>query len=400
MVIKIFMPISTTSKMCSQDYSLAPTNGKGCKFCSIDSMTESYTYGFVDRENERYKSIVEEIYTNENSTLDILIVDAATYRIELIKNLGDIIWHPCLLLSGNAVESTIKITKENAPSFIRYLAEYYMGLADLRLLGKLIYFARGSICTYGNNILELCYEDEGVTRKSFKLALQPIEVQAIKEGYDYKNGNVIKHAFIEDIAYLPIASTTDQLTTLSQRVDTIENKIRKENNNMNFSLNNIFKDVKFGRANENFALTFEGKIAFKGKHYDEKSKSLVDNMGMVIDASELIYIMPLQSIAAGDIVCKGTDAFYYDGANFINLVTGEKTEYVPTRIFNMTFYSVVKNMASGMFGKNTNMQNMLPFFLLQNKGNNDNSMLMALMMSQGGFNPFAAANTNTNTKGE
>jgi hypothetical protein len=112
----------------------------------------------------------------------------------------------------------------------------------------------------------------------------------------------------------------------------------------------------------------------------------------------LIYIMLQPTIAAGDIVVKNNTAFYYDGTNFINMGTGEKTEYVPTRIFNMTFYSVVKNLAQNMFaGANgCGMNNMLPLLLLQDKGNNNDNLMLMMMMSQGGFNLFGTPTNNTN----
>ena len=179
----------------------------------------------------------------------------------------------------------------------------------------------------------------------------------------------------------------------TDRLPTKENKKKEGNRDMNLSLNNLLKDVYFGRANGNYALSINGKVTYKGKYYDDGA--LNDSMGLTIDANGLIFIIPSQTISKGDIVLKGNVPCYYDGVNFISYEDGSKVEYVPTKIFNMTFYSVVKNFAANMFGGG-NMNNMLPFLLLQDRKDNDNdNLLLMMMMSNGGLDFSSMFGTKT-----
>ena len=153
----------------------------------------------------------------------------------------------------------------------------------------------------------------------------------------------------------------------------------------NLNLSNALKEVRFGKASGSFALTMDGQIAFCGTYYDAKNKCLVDAGGMLIEGSNLLYVLPQPSINRGDIVIKGLTAFYYDGKDFINLRSGEKTSYVPIKIFNITFYAVVKNlMAETMQNNNGNnmIMNMLPL-LLSKDSNEVDTLLMIMLMNQG-----------------
>jgi len=153
-------------------------------------------------------------------------------------------------------------------------------------------------------------------------------------------------------------------------------KQRKENKIM-LNLRDAFKDVQFGKAGRDFQLSFDGHICFKGKYFD--GKALNDTLGLSFDLEGLIYVMPSQTINAGDIVVKGNKAFYYDGSLFIDLDSGLKAEYVPTKVFNMTFYSVVKNLAGDMFKGQAN-NNLLPLLLLGDRQGSDSSDLLAFML--------------------
>lgn len=164
-------------------------------------------------------------------------------------------------------------------------------------------------------------------------------------------------------------------------------KPKKENKNMNLGTN-LFKDLSFGKASSSFALSFDNHITFNGKYYADGS--LNDACGLTLDLDGLLYVMPTQELKTGDIIYKkGVDAYYYDGTSYISLTTGQKAEYVPTKVFGMTFYSVVKNLAGNMFGadasKNNPMANMLPFLLLDRDGDNDD-LLKFMLLSQGNFN--------------
>ena len=157
---------------------------------------------------------------------------------------------------------------------------------------------------------------------------------------------------------------------------------------MNFNTQNIFKNIKFGKADTRFALSFNNEITFNGKYYD--GKALQDSLGLTLDIDGLLYIMPVQELKKGDIVVKDNDAFYYDGEHYISLTSGQIADYVPTKVLNMTFYSVVKNLAGNMFSGNGQMNNMLPFLLL-GRDNDSDSLVKFMLLSQGGFNLFGTA---------
>lgn len=164
------------------------------------------------------------------------------------------------------------------------------------------------------------------------------------------------------------------------------NEPKKEKQKMNLGTN-LFKDLYFGKAPNQFALSFNNQITYNGKYYADNA--LNDACGLTLDFEGLLYIMPTQELKAGDIVAKKGDAFYFDGKNYISLTTGQKAEYVPTKVLGMTFYSVVKNLAGNMFGtadsKTNPMANMLPFLLL-GKDNDSDDLVKFMLLSQGGFN--------------
>ena len=161
---------------------------------------------------------------------------------------------------------------------------------------------------------------------------------------------------------------------------------KKENKIMNLGTN-LFKDLYFGKAPSQFALSFNNQITYNGKYYADGAVN--DACGLTLDFDGLLYIMPTQELKAGDIVAKKNDAFYFDGKNYISLTSGQKAEYVPTKVLGMTFYSVVKNLAGNMFGtadaKTNPMANMLPFLLL-GKDNDSDDLVKFMLLSQGGFN--------------
>ena len=164
---------------------------------------------------------------------------------------------------------------------------------------------------------------------------------------------------------------------------------KKENKIMNLGTD-LFKDLYFGKAPNQFALSLNNQITYNGKYYADGA--LNDACGLTLDFDGLLYVMPTQEIKAGDIIYKRSfGAFYFDGKEYIDLTTGQKAEYVPVKVFGMTFYSVVKNLAGDMFGtadaKTNPMANMLPFLLL-GKNNDSDDLVKFMLLSQGGFNFF------------
>jgi hypothetical protein len=390
-------------------------SGKGIKF--IRSESNVAYYSFVDPLNDRYLSIRGEIYKTYHNT-DALTINAVDFREFGLLEEGSV-WRAVEIDSGIAMFRELYLDANQVEPYITYLVSH---LNDNRateeegyMLGKMVRFNGGDFKDVGHKLeVRFFTKGEGLSGLTSLYIAGRQEKESFKYGY-YSLEPSIDLTVPVTASGAPLRSYTGTAsgtvktycpeieklkTTVEEFKNTIEkNNRRKEKKTMNLNLNNIMKDVQFGKAGSNFALTFDGQVAFMGKSYDAKTKSLIDSGGLVLDMEGLIYIMPQPTIAAGDIVVKNNTAFYYDGTNFINMGTGEKTEYVPTRIFNMTFYSVVKNLAQNMFaGANgCGMNNMLPLLLLQDKGNNNDNLMLMMMMSQGGFNLFGApANNNTN----
>jgi hypothetical protein len=395
-------------------------SGKGIKF--IRSESNVAYYSFVDPLNDRYLSIRGEIYKTYHNT-DALTINAVDFREFGLLEEGSV-WRAVEIDSGIAMFRELYLDANQVEPYITYLVSH---LNDNRateeegyMLGKMVRFNGGDFKDVGHKLeVRFFTKGEGLSgltslyiagrqeKESFKYGYYslepttdftvPITAKGTLKNY-VELGAICTEAAISN--FTEATSEIEKLKiTVEEFKNTMNNKNKgKEKKTMNFNLNNIMKDVQFGKAGSNFALTFDGQIAFMGKSYDAKTKSLIDSGGLVLDMEGLIYIMPQPTIAAGDVVVKNNIAFYYDGTNFINMGTGEKTEYVPTRIFNMTFYSVVKNLAQNMFaGANScGMSNMLPLLLLQDKGNNNDNLMLMMMMSQGGFNLFGAPANNTN----
>ena len=392
------------------------TSGKGIKF--IHSESNVAYYSFVNPLNDRYLSIRGEIYKAFNTT-NALVINAADFRDFGLLEEGSV-WRSLGVNSGIAMYRELYLDANQVEPYITYLVSH---LNDNRateeegyMLGKMVRFNGGDFKDVGNKLeVRFFTKGEGLSGLTSLYIAGRQEKECFKYGYysleptidltvPVATAGTLK-SYNGTLGTLEISctETVNEIEKLKVTVEEFKNTMNnknkgKEKRTMNFNLNNIMKDVQFGKAGSNFALTFDGQIAFMGKSYDAKTKSLIDSGGLVLDMEGLIYIMPQPTIAAGDIVVKNNIAFYYDGTNFINMGTGEKTEYVPTRIFNMTFYSVVKNLAQNMFaGANScGMSNMLPLLLLQDKGNNNDNLMLMMMMSQGGFNLFGTPANNTN----
>ena len=402
----------------------ASTSGKGIKFRRNEPNVAYYS--FVDPLNDRYLSIRGEVYQEFHDT-NVLVINSADFRSFGLLEEGTI-WTSVELNSGIAMVRELYLDIYQVEPYITYLISH---LNDNRstaeeccMLGKMVKFNGGNFEDVGNKLkVRFFTKAEGLAgltslyiagkqeKEGFKYGYYsleppvdltvPVAESGTLKNYGMTLGTSCTGNAMYKVDCSGVVSEIEKLkVTVEEFKNTMENKNkRKEKKTMNLNLNNIMKDVQFGKAGSNFALTFDGQIAFMGKSYDAKTKSLIDSGGLVLEMEGLIYIMPQPTIAAGDVVVKNNIAFYYDGTNFINMGTGEKTEYVPTRIFNMTFYSVVKNLAQNMFaGANgCGMNNMLPLLLLQDsKGSNNDNLMLMMMMSQGGFNLFGAPANNTN----
>ena len=193
----------------------------------------------------------------------------------------------------------------------------------------------------------------------------------------------------------PFTNTINQAINAIYQPPKQEEKRKEPNNFMkNFNVN---LNLRCGRVPREFALSFDGHICFKGKYFDKNV--LNDTCGLTFDVNEFLFIIPSATITKGDViydVADGTQhAYYYDGAEFIDLATGMKAEFVPTKVFGMTFYNVVKNLVGNIFGTPAQganpMANMLPLLLLSKDGCGDNSDLFTMMLlAQNGGNLFGA----------
>lgn len=213
-----------------------------------------------------------------------------------------------------------------------------------------------------------------------------LNIQCHSTEYQYDDG-LATLSCSNNPTTLSYSSSRNQVAiTDRETLNTIQNSFGQtrpgKENIMNFS--NLFKDVKFGKADSRFALSFNGQVCFNGKYYD--NGALNDVSGLTFDLEGFLYVLPVQKLSKGDIVLKGNEAFYFDGTDYINLATGLKGEYVPVRVFNMEFYSVVRNLAGNIFNGQGN--NFLPLLLLRD-GNafngKDDTLLMYMLMSQGGL---------------
>lgn len=157
----------------------------------------------------------------------------------------------------------------------------------------------------------------------------------------------------------------------------------KEKENMN----NLFGNLRVGKAGSNYSITYFGTVAYKGKTW--YNNTVYDCQGMTIDL-DLLYLVPTSEINSGDIIEKDGVTYHVNSVadgklEVVNLVTSKEETLLPGGPFGMTLYSKVYNPMGGMGAKDNNLGNMLLMqSLLGNKGG-DNSMLVAMMMMQGGF---------------
>jgi hypothetical protein len=161
----------------------------------------------------------------------------------------------------------------------------------------------------------------------------------------------------------------------------------KEQGKEKENMNNLFGNLRVGKAGSNYSITYFGTVAYKGKTW--YNNTVYDCQGMTIDL-DLLYLVPTSEINSGDIIEKDGVAYHVNSVadgklEVVNLVTSKEETLLPGGPFGMTLYSKVYNPMGGMGAKDNNLGNMLLMqSLLGNKGG-DNSMLVAMMMMQGGF---------------
>lgn len=196
-------------------------------------------------------------------------------------------------------------------------------------------------------------------------------------------------------------------TTLNQK-DNKNNKTTKaEERKENKTMANLFGNIKVGKAGANYSITYFGTVAYKGKTY--YNNTIYDAQGMTINF-DMLYLVPSTEVKKGDIIDKDGKAYYVLETNngvvkCINLEDGKEENLVPGGPFGMTMYSKLFNPMGQMQGENSFGNILMMQALCGNDGygSGDNSMLLAMMMMQGGFKfpTFqmpAVASTTTSTE--
>lgn len=163
----------------------------------------------------------------------------------------------------------------------------------------------------------------------------------------------------------------------------------KEKEGQNNMANNLFGDIRVGKAGSKYTLTYFGTVAYNGKTYYQDR--IFDASGMTINF-DMLYMIPTNKVEKGDIIEKGNKAYYVLDVNngvvkAVDLVDGTEENLVPGGVFGMTMYSKIFNPMGNMSGDNS-FGNMLMMQALMGDGdcgNGNNGMLLAMMMMQGGF---------------
>ena len=177
---------------------------------------------------------------------------------------------------------------------------------------------------------------------------------------------------------------------------------RKEKENMD--TNKMF-NFDFGPVASHIRMSPYG-MAMKnadGKYvsYDRNSGNIVDVEIFNFDAQKFLYKMPVavNAVAIGDIVVHMRKAMFVSAVNgnrisVIDIYNGEVKDIMPTTSpFGFNFITKVVSLID-MSGANaeTPFGNMLPFLMMGDNKDNDNSMLMMAMAMTGGMNANMMSN--------
>lgn len=168
----------------------------------------------------------------------------------------------------------------------------------------------------------------------------------------------------------------------------IKNTKRTEEERKDTSMSNIFGNIRTGEAGSKYAITYFGGIAFNGKTYHQGR--IFEAQGMTFPF-KMLYLIPSTSVAVNDIIEKEGVAYHVTAVEStgtitaVNLLTGKEENIVPGGPFGMTMYSKLFNPFGSMQGDNAFGNMMLMQAMSGGAGDAGNAMMMAMMMSQGGF---------------
>ena len=163
---------------------------------------------------------------------------------------------------------------------------------------------------------------------------------------------------------------------------------RKEEKKIMANNNNLFGNLRTGQAGSNYAITYFGGIAFKGKTYYKGKIFEADGLTFPFD---MLYFVPATEVKKDDIIEKDGIAYHITDVDksgtitAINLVNGKEETLIPGGPFGMSMYSKLFNPFGQMKGDNAFGNMMLTQAMFNGDGGSNNAMMMAMLMSQGGF---------------
>lgn len=163
---------------------------------------------------------------------------------------------------------------------------------------------------------------------------------------------------------------------------------RKEEKKIMANNNNLFGNLRTGQAGSNYAITYFGGIAFKGKTYYNGKIFEADGLTFPFD---MLYLIPATEVKKNDIIEKDGIAYHITDVDktgiiiAVNLVNGKEETLIPGGPFGMSMYSKLFNPFGQMKGDNAFGNMMLMQAMFNGDGGSNNAMMMAMLMSQGGF---------------
>lgn len=163
---------------------------------------------------------------------------------------------------------------------------------------------------------------------------------------------------------------------------------RKEEKKIMANNNNLFGNLRTGQAGSNYAITYFGGIAFKGKTYYNGKIFEADGLTFPFD---MLYFIPATEVKKDDIIEKDGIAYHITDVDktgtitAVNLVNGKEETLIPGGPFGMSMYSKLFNPFGQMKGDNAFGNMMLMQAMFNGDGGSNNAMMMAMLMSQGGF---------------
>jgi len=214
-------------------------------------------------------------------------------------------------------------------------------------------------------------------------------------------GNEIDESQLSNIHFMKVVSTKNypyqlhlallffesdlKLGSFAKTNDVEKKERKKEKKTM---ANNIFGNLRTGKAGNNYAITYLGGVSFKNKTYYNGKIYEVDGMTFPFD---MLYFIPSTEVKKNDIIEKDGIAYHITEVNksgavtVINLVDGKEETLIPGGPFGMSMYSKLFNPFGQMKGDNAFGNMMLMQAMSGNDNGSGNAMMMAMLMSQGGF---------------